>query len=257
MTEEWAEATASRPAVWTKGLLLLVGLAGAAVALPAVGVLGLWEPVRGVVDSVRGAESWGAWGWWGWWGVLVLAGGVLVGGAVLPTHAVSLGMGYVFGMAAGLAGALGAVVIGTVGGWGVAKGLVGGRLRGVVERSEAGRVLVRVLVDGGGNGSRSVWRVVGAVALCRLPPQVPFALGNVVGASVGVRLLAFVVGTVAGMLPRVAAVVWIGSELEQFERGASDWRVVVGGAGLGGVGLLVLGWWAWRVVRRRAGLEAS
>ncbi|MEM6393649.1 MAG: hypothetical protein AAF797_12815, partial [Planctomycetota bacterium] len=105
-------------------------------------------------------------------------------------------------------------------------------------------------------GLLRVWRVVGAVGLCRLPPQVPFALGNVVGAAVGVRVTPFVVGTVLGMGPRVAAVVWLGSELGAFERGASDWRVVVGGAVLGGVGLVGLGWWAWRVVKRRAGVEA-
>ncbi|MEM6550801.1 MAG: hypothetical protein AAF750_01490 [Planctomycetota bacterium] len=226
------------------------GLAGLVVVLPGLGVLGIWEPVREGVESVRGAEGVVL---LGWWGLFVVVSGVLAAGAVLPTHAVSLGMGYVFGIGGGLLGALGAVVIGTVGGWGVARVLVGGRLREVVEGSEAGGVLVRVLVEGDGR----LLKVVGAVGLCRLPPQVPFALGNVVGASVGVRLGAFVLGTVLGMGPRVATVVWLGSELEAFERGASDWRVVVGGAVLGGLGLVVLGWWGWRVVKRRAGAEGA
>ncbi|MEM6393993.1 MAG: hypothetical protein AAF797_14590 [Planctomycetota bacterium] len=103
--------------VWRLRRVLLLG--ALVVVLPGLGVWGLWEPVREGVEAVRGAEGLVL---LGWWGLLVLVGGVLAAGALLPTHAVSLGMGYVFGLAGGLAGALGAVVIGTAGGWAAAKG---------------------------------------------------------------------------------------------------------------------------------------
>ncbi len=222
------------------GRVLMV--AGLAVVLPGLGVLALYGPMEGVVDGLRRSGG-GVW-WPVWLGVWVGVGGLLVGVAVLPTHAVSLASGFVFGGVWGTAGAWAAVVIGSALGWSLARVAAGPGVREAVERTRAGRVLVGAMVETQG------WRSAGAVTLARLPPQVPFALGTVVAASVGVRLSALVAGTAAGMLPRVAVVAWFGAGLAELGRGG-DGRVLAVSVIGGVVGLTGLGVWAWRALRRR------
>ncbi len=64
------------------------------------------------------------------------------------------------------------------------------------------------------------WKTLGMVALLRLPPNSPFALTNLVMASVRVPRLPFLLGTIVGMLPRSALAVVIGAGLSDFSREA-------------------------------------
>jgi uncharacterized membrane protein YdjX (TVP38/TMEM64 family) len=113
-----------------------------------------------------------------------------------------------------------------------------------MRRTAVGRTLGRAMIDARGR------RAVIAVTLARLPPQVPFAMGNVLAASAGVRVAPFLAGTALGMLPRVSLVVAIGAGLSELEAGATGggaaWLLTTVG---GVVGLAVLGLWAMRILK--------
>lgn len=221
-----------------RGLMGVAAIGLVAVLLPGLGAVGLFEPMRGAAEAMR--ESGIA-----WWPVLVVVGAIGCGLAVVPTHGVSLAAGFVFGPVLGTAAAILAVVAGSAIGWRAAGLAVGTRLRTTIDRTAAGRAITAAMIEA--KGGRSVL----AVTLARLPPQVPFALGNVIAASAGVRLAALLPGTAAGMLPRVALVAWIGAELATFQPG-SDTRLLVFSIAAATVALLGLGVWSWRALRRHA-----
>jgi len=218
------------------GVWGLVALGGLVVVLPAVGAVGLYEPIRELAETVRGQGL-------RWWAVFVAAAAVLCGAAVMPTHGVSLAAGFMFGAVWGVGAAMASVAAGSGLGWWWSRRAAGDRLRALVSRSGAGRTLTAALVDARG------WRAVLAVTLARLPPQVPFALGNLAAASVGVRPGAFLLGTAVGMAPRVAVVAWIGSELATLGPGR-DPRGLAVGIAAATVGLVGLGAWSWRVLKQ-------
>ncbi len=69
----------------------------------------------------------------------------------------------------------------------------------------------------GTRGAARFWKTLGIVTLLRLPPNSPFAITNLVLASVRVPVVIYVIGTVVGMAPRTAAAVWLGQTFrEQF-----------------------------------------
>jgi len=225
----------------------LVGLALLAVALPGLAVvLGLTTGMETVTETLQTIRE------HAWIGalVIVVAGAMACGLALLPTHGLSLVSGYLLGSMWGALAAILAVTLASGIGWWITRGLTGQRLRAVIGRSKAGRSLSQVMIDSQG------FRAVLAVALVRLPPQVPFALGNVLASSAGVRLGALLLGTALGMLPRVAVVAWAGSQLTEI----NSWRD--GGWALLGltsamVALVVLGAWSWRVISRDRQADAD
>lgn len=220
--------------VWRTGVLVVL-----AVALPAAGAVVAGQLPAEWVGGLRERE-----------GMLVvpfvLAGGVVLGMALLPSHVLSLLGGYLFGWAGAVWVGL-AVGLGTWMHWVVTRRWSGTALRGVLERSATGRVLAGRMLGSGG------WSGAVTVALARLAPQVPFALGSVLAASCRITLPQLLVGTWVGMAPRVLLVVWIGRELSGWTPGApvpaGAWWALGGGVlGLGG-----LAWWAvWLLRRERA-----
>jgi len=74
----------------------------------------------------------------------------------------------------------------------VAGRLSAAALRDTVAAHPAGRALLGAMVDAAG------WKALRAVALWRLPPQVPFAVGNVLAAALGVRQSALLGGHAVG-----------------------------------------------------------
>jgi uncharacterized membrane protein YdjX (TVP38/TMEM64 family) len=215
--------------------VLLLG--AVAVMLPVLGAAGLLEPMRTAAGLLREQGLSGALAF-----ALVAAG--LCGVAVLPTHAVSLLAGYVLGLALGVPAAVVGVLGGTLLGYELACRLSAPRLRALIDARPSGRALARAMVDATG------WRAVMAVTLVRLPPQVPFALGNVLAAGTGVRRGPLLAGTALGMLPRITIVVALGAQLAAWDLSrTSPWMIAaaVAGAvlGLGGLGV-----WSWLIVRR-------
>jgi len=217
--------------------LVVLGLM--AVLLPGVGLLlvGWWLGEGGGIDA-RSVPLWTV-------AAFLVVAGVVLGLALVPSHLTSLAAGFLYGPGWGLVGAMGAVGVGTVVGWWLARRLAQDELRRLIDRSGWGRVLADDLLEG------RMRRVIGVITLARLPPQVPFALGTVLGASARVGVWSLVAGTVLGMLPRAGLVVWVGAALGQWEPtqpvpGELVWTVVLAVVGFGG--LMV---WGAMVLRRK------
>lgn len=234
-----SEGAPDRGRVWR-----VAGLSGLALAMP---LLGLWGGFLGAVEW--GIELKEAGGWL--LPVYLVLAGTLIGLALLPSHLTSLLAGFLFGFIGGLPAALGVVLIGSGLGYLLSRRYAGGDLRRLVDRSKWGRRLASALIDA------PTLKAIFVVALVRLPPQVPFALGNVLAASSGVRLFPLVVGTMLGMAPRVGLVVWVGAELSRWELGAPIpsallWAVAASVVGFGGLAL-----WSWVLLRQQEEPEKS
>ncbi|HSD26254.1 MAG TPA: VTT domain-containing protein, partial [Vicinamibacteria bacterium] len=121
--------------------------------------------------------------------VFVLGAGL----GFLPTYAQSILGGWVFGVAAGLPAALLGFTGGGWLGYAVARRVSRDRVETLIERNEKARAIRDALVG------RSVTRTFLVVVLLRLPPNSPFALTNLVMATTGVPLPAFLAGTLLGM----------------------------------------------------------
>lgn len=185
------------------------------------------------------------------WSTPVAALGIAVacGLALLPTHLTSLASGYLLGLAVGLPTAITGVIAGAALGYALARRLDAAALRAWVERRRIGRTLAAAMLDRGPS------RATTAVTLARLPPHVPFALGNVLAASLRIPLRPMLLGTLLGMFPRVTLVVWLGSELAEWDRDAAPpvslyLSAAATVAGLGGLTL-------WTAAILRGGRETA
>ncbi len=232
MTPDPAQPKTGRFRLWR-----VVVACGLGLTLPLVGVLlGIAGVFNGISD-LRDA---------GWWlaPTYLLAGGLLVGFALVPSHLTSLLAGLLFGFTLGLPIATGIVLIGVFIGYSLGRRYAGDDLRALVDRSRWGRKLASALIDA------PTGKAIVVVALARLPPQMPFAMGNVLAASSGVRLIPLVIGTAIGMAPRIGLVVWIGAELSTWTPGTPipvglGWALGSAVVGFGGLAL-----WSWWLLRQ-------
>lgn len=138
------------------------------------------------------------------------------GFAILPTFAQAALGGYAFGLVLGLPGALCGFLGGSLIGYFLARSVTGDdALRGVQQHPKWNIVVRSFFPDREGDGEhRGFWRTLGIITLIRFPPNSPFAITNLVLASVKVDLVPFVIGTALGMLPRTAVVAYLGTLVE-------------------------------------------
>lgn len=177
-------------------------LAVASIALPPITGFTLIYFMKTVAEWLRAHQS---------TGVAIYAAGfaVLSGLAILPTYAQAALGGFAFGMLFGLPAAMVGFAGGAVIGYVIARRASGDRVERLVREHAKWQAVRDALVRDAERGS--FWKTTGMVALLRMPPNSPFALTNLVMASVKVPWAAFVIGTVIGMLPRTAVAVWIGA----------------------------------------------
>lgn len=142
---------------------------------------------------------------------------VLSGLSLLPTYAQAALGGFAFGIVWGLPGALLGFIGGSFIGYIVAKRTSGDRVQNILKEHPKWLAVRNALVAD--HTRNSFWKTTGMVALVRLPPNSPFAITNIVMASVQVPMTSFLLGTVLGMLPRTAVVAWIGATVGFTERG--------------------------------------
>jgi uncharacterized membrane protein YdjX (TVP38/TMEM64 family) len=167
--------------------------------------------------------------------VFVLGAGL----GLLPTYAQSILGGWVFGVPLGLPAALVGFTGGGLLGYQVARRVSKDRVEELIERNPRACAIRDALVG------RGPWRTLLVVALLRLPPNSPFALTNLVMATTGVPLPAFVAGTLLGMLPRTAVAVALAAaaaatgaeDIQTFVRHRGPWLLAAGVVG----GMAVLG----------------
>jgi uncharacterized membrane protein YdjX (TVP38/TMEM64 family) len=152
---------------------------------------------------------------------------VLAGTGLLPTHIQCALAGYAFGIVDGSAvtmvGILGASVIG----YEIARRASGDRVLQLLAEKPKWRALRDALVgDGAGHG---FWKTLGLVTLVRIPPNSPFALTNLLLASVKVARAPFLLGTVIGIAPRAILAVYVGASIATMQRSFSKESLSEGG----------------------------
>ena len=137
---------------------------------------------------------------------------------LIPTHASSLVAGLLFGVTQGIAlallGTLGAALLGYT----LLRRLAGTRAALALAQRPRAATVHAALFQGGRR------RTAGLVALIRLSPAMPFAATNLLMASAGVRRSAFLCGTLAGISPRVVAVVLAGAASRELDLSRSTDR---------------------------------
>ena len=177
--------------------------------------------------------------------LFVSAFSILGGLALLPTYAPSVLGGWAFGIGVGLlatlAGFLGAAALG----FAISRHLSGERLLKVLDEYPRGRAVHRALLAG------SAARTLLVVTLLRVPPNGPFAMTNLLLAATGVSWGPYLLGSLIGLAPRVAAAVVVGAslstlDLRHLERGGSAYVTI----GLSVAAVIALGWIANRGLRR-------
>ncbi len=216
-----------------------LGPAAAATAfLPPIGALILLGTMN---QSAPWLQAHGALGV----GLFVSAFSILGGLALLPTYAPSVLGGWAFGIGVGLlatlAGFLGAAALG----FAISRHLSGERLLKVLDEYPRGRAVHRALLAG------SAARTLVVVTLLRVPPNGPFAMTNLLLAATGVSWGPYLLGSLIGLAPRVAAAVVVGAslstlDLRHLERGGPAYVTI----GLSVAAVIALGWIANRGLRR-------
>jgi uncharacterized membrane protein YdjX (TVP38/TMEM64 family) len=224
-------------------------LAVVAAALPALGGFALIGFMPQVSAALRDLGPAG-------WAVYAATFALTSGLALLPTYAQAALGGYAFGIAGGLPGALLGFVGGSLIGYAVARRSAGDDANRVVDRHATWAAVRDAFITRTDDPARAgFWRTLGIVTLVRLPPNSPFALMNLLMASVKVPLRVFALGTAVGMTPRTAAVVWIGSliqgELSKDALSAArpGWLLPVG-IGSAVAVLLILAWLGDKAIKK-------
>lgn len=225
------------------GIVRRVGVAGPlalfAASMPAIGGFLLLGSLGVVGQALRDM---------GMAGVAVYAAGfmLLAGCALLPTYAQAVLGGWAFkfalGFPAALIGITGAAVIGYV----LGARATGDRIVGIIQENPKWEAVRQALAGGG------FWKTLGLVTLLRLPINSPFAVSNLVMASVRLPLLPYVLGTIIGIAPRTGVVVYLGAEIQgALEEGMDKprWLVVSSIAVFVGA-LLLIGHVANRAIER-------
>lgn len=203
-----------------------------ASTLPPLGSIVLFWKINELGAWLRGHEGTGI-------ALYTLGFAVLAGIALLPTYASAILGGWAFGFAHGfpaaMAGFGGAAVIGYLLGRAGSKD----RVEKIIAEHPKWQAVRDALIGG------STLKTFAIVSLLRLPPNSPFALNNLIFASVRVPLPTFVLGTLVGMAPRTGLVVFIASTLRNklAEEAASEkpWWLIPVGIGLTLVVFAILG----------------
>jgi uncharacterized membrane protein YdjX (TVP38/TMEM64 family) len=166
---------------------------------------------------------------------------LLAGLSLVPTHAASLVSGFLYGTSGGSLIALVAIALAAVLGYFLSLMLVGGRLQVAIAARPRAAAVHQALVHAG------VLRTMTLIALVRLSPVMPFACTNLLLAASGVRFAPFMVGSVVGLFPRIAAVAVAGAALGELDLGAGSSGILLPVAGV--VATVVALWGIGRLAR--------
>lgn len=156
--------------------------------------------------------------------VYVLSAWAVCGFALLPTNVIGVLCGWAFGFPLGIClhilAIVGAALISSY----VLSPLVGDNFQQFLARHEKAEILHKALLG------KNFKRAALVITLLRLSPAMPFALTNLLMTAARVPLSAFLIGTLTGMLPRSAAVVFFGAGLSEldFNEPFNIWTFVFG-----------------------------
>ncbi len=175
-------------------------MAVVAAVLPGAGALVLYGHLSSVANWLMDRPMTGP--------VMCAAGFAVAGGvALVPTYAMSALCGWTFGVPVGLAATLTGFVAAAMVGYFIGQRIDGGKTLAIIGENQQWKA-VHAAMTTGGFGKQSL-----VVTLLRLAPVAPFSLSNLVMAAAQVRPMPYALGTLLGMLPRTAIVVWAASQL--------------------------------------------
>jgi uncharacterized membrane protein YdjX (TVP38/TMEM64 family) len=120
---------------------------------------------------------------------------------ILPTYAMSLIGGWIFGVQQGVAGALLGFIGGAMIGYLVSTLAAGDGYRRWLDGKPKAKAIREAFVEQG------FWRSLLVVTLLRFPPNSPFALMNLAMTAAGARFIPYAIGTAIGMAPRTIVAV--------------------------------------------------
>lgn len=189
----------------------------AAAGLPVVGVLVLAAPLAAAAPMLRDAGAAGA-------AIFAVGAGTLAAFSLIPMHLLAVLAGWTFALVPGLPIVFAGLVAAAAIGYHASAALAKGRVVDLLAEHPGGSIVHRALVEHG------LARTALVVGLLRLSPVMPFAATNLAMAAVCVPFGAFMLGTVAGMLPRVVAGVLVGRELTRIDPAApaDSWPAAAG-----------------------------
>ncbi len=148
---------------------------------------------------------------------------LLVGTSFIPSYVLAIVCGWLLGFTNGLLFSLSGIVLAAILGYWLSSLLVCDKFKNMIESSEKYKELDSTLKN-------KKLKVVALISLMRLSPLFPFAMTNVVMASLKINMRAFITGTFAGMLPRTIVAVLFGSQLQTLKvmKPADSWGLAVG-----------------------------
>lgn len=166
-------------------------------------------------------------------GAFAVAGGV----ALVPTYALSALCGWCFGFSVGLTATLSGFLAAALVGYLIGRAADGGRTLAAVSDMPKWRAIGAALACGG------FGKKVLVISLVRLAPVAPFSLTNLSMAAAQVKPLPYAIGTVCGMLPRTAILVFAASRLSSVDAPLAQepWLIAAGALATVGV-VIALGW---------------
>lgn len=224
-------------------------LAMGALILPPLGSIVLFVTMGTTSEWLRSHGALGI-------AMYVVAFAVLAGLALLPTYAQSALGGFAFGVMWGAPAALAGFVGGAVIAYFISKRAAGDRVEKIIEEKPKWRAVRDALVGTRGlPPARAFTKQLLMVSLLRLPPNSPFALTNLVMASVKIPMAPYVIGTAIGMFPRSTLAVVVGAGVQQaltreaLDSSAPKWVWPVGIAVTLAI-VALIGWIANRAIER-------
>jgi len=147
---------------------------------------------------------------------------ILCGAGFLPTYTTCALAGWAFGFGAGLASTMAGVTLACVVGYFIARQVSGGHVLSTLGSNPKWDLIHTALLRA------SQPRTLFIIFLLRLAPNSPFALTNLLFGSTRVNPLLFFIGSVAGLLPRAAAVVYTASKLEKLTFSENRLHIIIG-----------------------------
>ena len=170
--------------------------------LPLLGSIVLYWKINIIGQWLRGHDTNGI-------VIYTAAFMVLAGAALLPTYASAILGGWAFGFQSGSVAALigftGAAAIG----YAVGRAGSKDRVQAIISEKPKWKAIRNAMIGG------SFLKSLAIISLVRLPINSPFAITNLVLASVKANPVAYILGTAIGMAPRTLITVYIAADFAQ------------------------------------------
>jgi uncharacterized membrane protein YdjX (TVP38/TMEM64 family) len=159
-------------------------------------------------------------------GLFLYVGGfaALAACSLLPTYAASILGGWTFGFWVGFPASMVAFCLAGLGAYGIAARAAGDRVVDIVREHPKWEAVRAALLDCG------FWKAFWIITLVRLPPTSPFAAANFLMGATRAPMIPYLLGTLIGMAPRTALVVWASahaSTLDFHESRSVGWYAIV------------------------------